>query len=233
MPAAAETELSAAAPSQDAPRQMSRLTHRHLLDVPNALTLTGLASAVACSLLAINGLLAYAVVALMVSGLCDLFDGFVARKLHRTTEQRQFGGHLDSVVDACSFGLAPVVLVYAAGLNSAVEVPLLIFFATCVVWRLAYFDTIGVRVEEDGKKLFFSGLPTTYVAVVLPLAFLAGFCGEAWLRGSVGVAMVALALAMVSRFPIRKPVGVFYLLFPLAGLALMVVFITFADQFMQ
>ncbi len=81
MPAAAETELSAAAPSQDAPRQMSRLTHRHLLDVPNALTLTGLAAAVACSLLAINGLLAYAVVALMVSGLCDLFDGFVARKL--------------------------------------------------------------------------------------------------------------------------------------------------------
>ena len=134
MPAAAGPELSAAAPSEDALRQTN---HRRLLDIANALTLAGLAAAVACSLLAINGLLAYAVVALMVSGLCDLFDGFVARKLNRTTEQRQFGGHLDSVVDACSFGFAPVVLMYASGLDSAVEIPLLILFAACAVWRLA------------------------------------------------------------------------------------------------
>jgi len=201
------------------------------MDVANALTLTGLVAAVACCLLAMNGLLAYAVVALMLSGVCDLFDGFVARRLNRSSHQRRFGGHLDSVVDACSFGFAPVVLMYAAGLNSPAEILLLVFFATCAVWRLAYFDTVGLKA--DGRKRYFHGLPTTYVAVVLPLAFLAGFFGETWLRVSVGVAMVGLAVAMISTFPVRKPTGVYYLLFPICGVALTAVFVTFAGQFMQ
>jgi CDP-diacylglycerol--serine O-phosphatidyltransferase len=134
-------------------------------------------------------------------------------------------------VDACSFGFAPVVLMYASGLSSPAEIPLLLFFAACVVWRLAYFDTIGL--QGDGKKRYFCGLPTTYVALVLPLAFLAGFLGKAWLRGSVCIAMAGLALAMVSTFPVRKPSGVCYLLFPVCGIALTAVFVTFAGQFMQ
>jgi len=231
MSATAETELSVAAPSRDGLHGPSPLSIGHFLDVANALTLTGLAAAVACSLLAVNGLLAYAVVALMCSGLCDLFDGFVARRLNRSSQQRRFGGHLDSVVDACSFGFAPVVLMYASGLHSAAEILLLFFFAACVVWRLAYFDTVGL--QGDGRRRYFRGLPTTYVALVLPLAFLAGFLGKAWLRGSVGIAMVGLALAMISTFPVRKPGGVCYLLFPVCGVALTAVFVTLAGQFIK
>lgn len=208
----------------------SSLDVRQLLDLANALTLTGLAAAITCALLAINNQFAYAVVALMVSGTCDLFDGFVARQLDRSPEQRRFGGNLDSVVDACSFGFAPVVLMYASGLNSPLEILLLILFSACAVWRLAYFDTVGL--QGDGPQRYFRGLPTTYVAMYLPLAFLAGFWGHAVLRGCVGVVMVLLALAMVSTFPIRKPRGVFYLLFPISGIALTVVYVTFADRFL-
>jgi CDP-diacylglycerol--serine O-phosphatidyltransferase len=168
---------------------------------------------------------------MFTGGTCDLFDGFVSRQLARSPEQRQFGGNLDSVVDACSFGFAPVVLMYASGLNSPVEILLLILFAVCAVWRLAYFDTVGL--QGDDRQRYFTGLPTTYVAMFLPLAFLAGFWGQTMLRGCVGVAMVALALSMISTIPVRKPGGVCYLLFPISGIALTVIYVAFADHFVQ
>lgn len=206
-----------------------QITSRDFWDVANLVTLIGLTAAVGCALLAIKGQIAFAIVALMVSGVCDLFDGFVARRVTRNERQREFGGHLDTIVDACSFGFAPVVLVYAAGLNSVLEIPFLIFFSLSVVWRLAYFETVGLQGE--GPIRYFVGLPVTYVAMFLPLAFLAGFWGPNSLRVSLCVAVVALAILMISAFPIRKPSGLFYLIFPLSGVALATVFISFADRF--
>ena len=227
----AETELSSAESSRSSGHRTFFMISRESMDAANALTLAGLAAAVACSLLAMNGLLAYAVVALMVSGLCDLFDGVVARSLNRSDGRKNFGGHLDSLVDACSFGFAPLVLMYAAGLNHMLDVPLLLLFAACVVWRLAYFDTVGF--QSAGARRYYTGLPTTYVALILPLVFLAGFGGNAWLRGSLGLATVGLALAMVSSLPIRKPSGICYWVFPILGLSLAGVFVMYADEFMR
>jgi phosphatidylserine synthase len=45
------------------------------MDAANLLTLLGLVAAESSMLLAMNGWLAYAVMALMLSGGCDLFDG--------------------------------------------------------------------------------------------------------------------------------------------------------------
>lgn len=203
---------------------------RQLLDLANALTLLGLVAAVFCAILAISDHLPYAVMALMISGVCDLFDGVLARRCNRSEAQAEFGGRLDTIVDACSFGFAPVVLMYSAGLRGIWEVPLLMFFVVCVVWRLAFFDMVGL--QSVGKQRYFVGLPVTYVAMFLPLAFLAGFWGELFLRGCVAITNVALAIAMISTARIRKPPGVFYVLFPAAGLVLTFVFIVFADRYL-
>jgi CDP-diacylglycerol--serine O-phosphatidyltransferase len=144
-------------------------------NVANGVTLLGLASALACALLAAHGCVPYATVALIAAGLCDFFDGWVARKLSRTDEEKRFGAHLDSAVDACSFALAPPLLLHAAGLRSPPELALLAFFATCAVWRLAYFDTVGL--VQEGEQRSYTGVPTTFAALVLPLAFTAGFVG--------------------------------------------------------
>lgn len=199
------------------------------VDAANLLTLAGLAAGVVCAVLAVQGLIAYAVVSLMVSGLCDLFDGFLARRMSRSDEQRRFGGHLDSVVDACSFGFAPVILMYCAGLESIPEIMLLVGFTCCAVWRLAYFDTIGLKTT--GADRFYSGLPTTYVALVLPLAFIPGFFAVEWLRVALVIATVILAVAMVSSVPVRKPGGLSYIVFLIMAVGMVGMLIQFADRF--
>ncbi len=181
------------------------------LDLANAVSLLAALAAAACCWLSISHLPAYGVIALMVAGIADLIDGQVARRLRRTDDQQRFGKSMDSLVDACSFGLAPVALLYAIGLDQPLDLLLLGFFFCCAIWRLAYFDTVGM--ESTGSNRYFIGLPTTYVALVLPLVFLTAFAGTFWLRNSLRIATLLLALAMVSPLRCRKPGLIAYAFF--------------------
>ncbi|MBI2930643.1 MAG: CDP-alcohol phosphatidyltransferase family protein [Planctomycetes bacterium] len=194
-------------------------------NVPNGVTMTGLLAAVACAMWAVHGRIAWAAAALIVSGLCDFFDGFLARRMRLSDEGRRFGARLDSLVDACSFGFAPVFLLHAAGSGHPMELALLAVFLGCAVWRLAYFDTVGL---SEGHYV---GLPTTYVALVLPLAFLAGFAGRPPLRIAADAAATMLAVAMVAPVRVAKPGGVWYGIFLVLGLGLAAVYVALAGRF--
>jgi CDP-diacylglycerol--serine O-phosphatidyltransferase len=192
--------------------------HR-FLNAANAVTLAGLGAALACALFAVEGRLGAALAALVVSGVCDLLDGLVARRSRRTEEEARFGARLDSLVDACAFGLAPAVLLYALGLRSAPELALIALFLACAVWRLAYFDTVGLSREAGAA--YYTGLPVTFNALFLPLAALTRFVGAGTQRLTVGATALALAMAMVSPVRVPKPGGRWYpvLLLIAVGLA--------------
>lgn len=177
-------------------------------DAANLVSLAALLAAAAACALAMRGFPAYAMIALIAAGIGDLFDGLIARRLARTEEQRRFGGRLDSLVDACAFGLAPCVLLYAVGFHAWFDSPLLAFFLCCAVWRLAYFDTVGL--ETEGNTRYYTGLPTTYVALILPLVFLLVFAGQEWFVNGMRMTVFAIAAAMVSPVRVRKPRGVAY-----------------------
>ena len=200
-------------------------------DLANAVSLVALLSAAACSWFSISRLPAYGVVALIVSGLADLLDGQVARRLTRTDEQRRFGRSIDSLVDACSFGFAPVALLYASGLNRPLDLVILSFFLCCAVWRLAYYDTTGL--ETSGGSQYFTGLPTTYVALVLPLVFLIVLASPFWLHASLRLATIVLALAMISPFRCKKPGLVVYALLLLLAIGVAVLLIAEAPLIHQ
>ena len=192
------------------------------LDAANALSLVGLWAGLATALLAARGALAPALVALVAAGLCDFFDGTVARRLQRTEEGARFGARLDTTVDAIAFGLAPAVLLHAAGLRSPGELVLLGLYVACAAWRLAYFDAVG-PVTQRGRRAYV-GLPVTYAALVFPLAFLAGFAGPEALRWAAGGSCALMAFWMVAPIAVPKPGGAWYpILFGL-GIVLMALY---------
>lgn len=200
-------------------------------DLANAVSLLAVLAAAACCWLSISHLPAYGIIALMVAGIADLIDGQVARRLRRTEEQQRFGKSMDSLVDACSFGLAPIGLLYAIGLNQPLDLLLLGVFLCCAIWRLAYFDTVGM--ETTGSNRYFIGLPTTYVALVLPLVFLTGFAGTYWLWNSLRVATLLLALAMVSPLRCRKPGLIAYAFFAILAICVGSLLVWYAPQLHQ
>ena len=82
-------------------------------NVANCVTLLGLLFSLAGCFFALNASARLGVTFLIASGICDLFDGAVARKIKRTQIAKEFGVQLDTVVDAVSFGVAPIIIVYS------------------------------------------------------------------------------------------------------------------------
>jgi CDP-diacylglycerol--serine O-phosphatidyltransferase len=94
-------------------------------------------------------------------GIADAFDGRVARA---TNTGGRFGEELDSLVDAITFGLAPVLIMYFAVLNrEGWDWFWCFLFAACAVLRLARFN-----VEQAGTaKTYFQGLPSPAAGITL------------------------------------------------------------------
>ena len=107
---------------------------------------------------------------LILAGICDLFDGQIARRIKRTEEEKLFGIELDSVADVVNFIAFPVVLLYVT-VSSWLLVSLAgTFFAICGTARLAFFN-MGAK-ESMREISFYRGLPVTYTALILPLVYL-------------------------------------------------------------
>lgn len=134
--------------------------------------------------------------AIIFSVCLDGFDGYVARSRGVATE---FGRELDSLVDAVSFGLAPVLLCYAYINNGIYSLSTIAFFIylVCAVIRLTKYN-IAPRGTQD---IYFLGLPTT-VSGALLASFVLIYNKEKIYAGNISILFVFLvlflALLMVS-----------------------------------
>jgi CDP-diacylglycerol--serine O-phosphatidyltransferase len=203
------------------PVHFSMLRNFHLADVvtlANAtlgtgailVALTYMQDAASWRFMAAAGLLALALLA-------DVLDGTVARRRGRSSVM---GRQLDSLADVISFGVAPAVLGFAAGLNTALDALMLVWLVACGVSRLARFNVTAEGLSgPTGKVRYFEGTPITFS--LLLVAFL-GWCvaggsmGDAlpmgvWGHGPLAFHPVALlyalsGAAMISRtLRIPKP----------------------------
>jgi CDP-diacylglycerol--serine O-phosphatidyltransferase len=143
-----------------------------IINAPNAITLVGLIASIETVFLALRGRFELALIALMFAGLCDIYDGWVARKLKTNPHEQVFGSQLDTIIDMASFGIVPPVFFFALGLNSLLDEALFLFYASCAAMRLAAFNTM--LIESDGKISSYTGLPVTYVSWIFPLLMVLG-----------------------------------------------------------
>lgn len=116
----------------------------------------------------------------------DLLDGKVARWRHETSP---LGRELDSLADVISFGVAPAVLAYAAGMQGFWDRIVLVYFVACGVSRLARYNVTAEKLAGDsGKVKYYEGtpIPTSLLLVlVLAVAVWQGRLGDQLWGGTV------------------------------------------------
>jgi len=132
---------------------------------------------------------------LLFCGLCDSFDGIVARtKKNRSELERNFGIQIDSLSDLVAFGVLPACI----GMSLVNTSPFLqelfgpekdgllliivrfAMFAVLVLYilaalvRLAYFNVTEEERQrkEGGKRKSYTGLPVTSAALIFPIIML-------------------------------------------------------------
>ncbi len=168
----------------------------------------------------------YAFCCLMVAGVCDLFDGMVARRCKRTEEEKMFGIELDSIVDTMSFIALPICIFISMGLVQLWDVIIFMLFAVAGVARLAYFN-IDTADSEKAIK-YYTGLPVTYTALIFPLLYLLKLPLEEniflWIVRGV---IVIVSVLQVLKIKVVKPKGVWYAIFGIMAIALLVVYLVF------
>lgn len=139
------------------------------------LTYLSIVSAVFGMTLASKGHFFGAILCLLFSGLCDGFDGTVARtKKNRSEDEKNFGMQLDSLCDVVSFGVFPAYLCYCMGVNTVIGIILVCLFSLCAVIRLAFFNVLEAKrqkVEEGGNKTY-RGLPVTSISIIFPALYI-------------------------------------------------------------
>lgn len=139
------------------------------------LTYLSLISAVYGMTQALDGHYRMAIACLAFCGLCDAFDGPIARtKKDRTDNEQMFGLQLDSLCDVICFGVFPALICYLLGVRGFLGGIAIGYYVLCAVIRLAFFnvyETERQHSDEPGEKVF-RGLPVTSIAAILPVFFL-------------------------------------------------------------
>lgn len=173
------------------------------------LTYISLISSVLGMTRAIHGDYKFAIFCLAVSGICDAFDGRIARtKKNRTDDEKAFGVQLDSLCDVICFGIFPAIICYLLGVRGVLGVILVIFYCLCAVIRLAFFNVLEAKrqANEGGATKVYRGLPVTSIAFILPLAFWLQFIiPELAFMILLHAILLVVGFLFILDFPLRKP----------------------------
>lgn len=174
------------------------------------LTYISFASAISGIFCASEMQLRWAVFFLAFSGLCDMFDGKIARtKKNRTDDEKSFGIQIDSLCDIVCFGVLPIVICYKLGMNHIYSMVILVLYGLAGLIRLGYFNVMEAKRqnETDEARKYYQGLPITSMAIALPILFVVSplFPGILVFQVILHILVAVVGILFVVNFKLRKP----------------------------
>ncbi len=172
------------------------------------LTYIGLVSAVFGMMEALQKNPRVAVLCLMFCGLCDMFDGTIARTHKtRTEDEKLFGIQIDSLCDLVCFGIFPVVIGFSIGVKTIFGVACMAFYALAAVIRLGYFNVqeINRTKQTTEKRKYYTGLPVTSIAILLPTFLLLDIPTKFSMVRLYSLCLLIVGIAFISKIKIKKP----------------------------
>jgi CDP-diacylglycerol--serine O-phosphatidyltransferase len=176
----------------------------YIKDIPNLLSLSGLACTVLAIYFSITGLYAAAMIGMVWAVAFDWADGLVARKLKgRTNIDAKFGGQLDVLIDIVSYGVTPAILLLSYGHFEPVYLLGAFIMVAAAAIRLSYFSTYGLA---DGTK--YTGLALDNNSLILVAIFLLeGYVNHDTFAIILYISGVGLAILNVSEIKTPKLSG--------------------------
>ncbi|MBO7124058.1 MAG: CDP-alcohol phosphatidyltransferase family protein [Treponema sp.] len=167
---------------------------------------------------------------LMFCGLCDAFDGKVARtKKNRTERMEKFGVQIDSLSDLVAFGILPacigiamlrssidfynfpdIIFLHLADKSTIIKIFLTVIavlYSLAAMIRLAYFNVLEDerKKTEDGANKIFVGLPVTSSALIFPTILLIHIFSSADLTILYFIFLAIVGFLFVSEIQVKKP----------------------------
>ena len=192
------------------------------------LTYIGLAASIVGITFALQGDIRIATMLIMVSSVCDMFDGAVARKVKRNEEEKRFGIQIDSLSDLICFGVLPAMIGYHCAGRTILSAVITAGYVLCALIRLAWFNVDEEERQdgENGRREAYLGLPVTTSALLIPLFIGTGWRNDLPFAGMTHWLLLGTAIAFLIPFRLKKPKKMGLCLLALMGLAAFVTVLT-------
>ena len=164
--------------------------------ISNTLTYVSLLMGVASIAAALAGSADAAGALIAAAAIADTFDGWFARRFTRSPELASMGVQLDSLADAVTFGIAPIVvagiLFRPTGSGEWIWWAAAFLYSACALTRLGFYNV------WHGEISGFVGLPTPVAALFWSSLLLLN-------AGPVALTLVALTTSVAMIAPVRLP----------------------------
>ena len=202
--------------------------------IPNLITLMSLIAGISSIKFSIQANWKLAVLMIMLAAFFDFFDGWMARKLKKSS---QFGAELDSLSDFISFGLAPSLLINLCFTHELGRIGWVIslFYIVCAALRLARFN---IENMKEQSKVFY-GIPSPAAAGVIMIPLYLNFIDQVQFKINYPLICAVLTtfagIMMISRVPTPsvKNLKVKTLYFRLMIISVVIVLIFLISYFWQ
>ena len=135
------------------------------------ITYIGVAFALIGMNFSLQGNIRYSMICLVIAGVCDLFDGKVARMCKRTEEEKLFGIEIDSLADMVGFVVFPCIIGYSLGLNEWYNILGYILLVLAGITRLGFFNISVSSTNTNEPVSSYKGLPVTSTSIIFPLVW--------------------------------------------------------------
>jgi CDP-diacylglycerol--serine O-phosphatidyltransferase len=162
---------------------------------------------------------------LLICGLCDTFDGKVARsKKNRTEREKAFGVQIDSLSDLVAFGVLPACIAVGLLTSDGVRIipfpedrpvdlyaiiflVIVIFYVLAALIRLAWFNVLDEEQQSagDSGSKGYVGLPVTAAALIFPVTLLMHYFIPKDLSNLYVALLMATGLLFLGKFRVKKP----------------------------
>ena len=157
---------------------------------------------------------------LLFSGLCDAFDGKVARtKSERSETEAKFGIQIDSLSDLVAFGVLPASIGIAMFRRLSISrsnIPktytvlifaVIAFYVLSAMIRLAFYNVTEEERQQktDSVRKEYTGLPVTSACLIFPFVLLIHYLLPADITPIYFAVMIFTAALFVSKIKVTKP----------------------------
>lgn len=201
------------------------------------LTYVGLMSSVLGMTQVFEGHYRAALLCLIISGTCDMFDGKIARaKKDRTKQEKVFGIQIDSLCDLICFGMFPATIGYSLtagrrGLSVLGMVASVLFVLGAVI-RLGYFNVMEQERQEQTAehRQYYQGLPVTSVALILPSVYILSLRLDFLpLPQTYCIVMLIISFLFVLNIKVKKPGNLGDVIMTVVGLVVLAGVLVFCE----
>lgn len=148
-----------------------------------------------------------AMLALMLAGLLDAFDGRIARtKKNRSEQEKRFGIQIDSLNDLVCFGVLPAAIGWSMGSERFWFLATMAFFVLCALIRLAYFNVSEEERQDktNENRHYYLGVPVTASAFVMPLFYLLALYLDLSCAAAYAFGAFVLGVLYITPLHVRK-----------------------------